>query len=196
MSRAESADRLIAAAIVLGVSQGLGAMSVQGIARRAGVSKALVLYHYADKATLLRAVHGQLEDSGAARLSAATTRLDAGDPLDVWRDLGRAEVRLGELALLAALSQDDAIRTSSVESREGSAGRRLTAAGSFAIALLSALDLSPRVEAHLLGALLVRQLEGLVIAHPATSGPMSQRRTAALDAELDAFALALLGLGS
>jgi AcrR family transcriptional regulator len=196
MSRADGADRLLSAAIALGVSHGLGAMSVQGIATAAGVSKALVLYHHSDKPTLLRAVHARLVAENTHRLRDATAGIVASDPLESWRALARAEVRSGELALLAALAQDDALRMQQSASRATPDEERTAAAGEFARAILSALAIPPRVGRHLLGALLVRQLDGLVIAHGRhAAGRDATHPDANLDAELDAFALALLGLG-
>ena len=52
------------------------------------------------------------------------------------------------------------------------------------------MQLESRVPAPLLGRLLVRHLDGLAVA--AAHGRLSD---AELDAELDTFALALLGLG-
>jgi AcrR family transcriptional regulator len=203
MSRTDGADRLIAAAIALGVVRGLGAMSVQGIATAAGVSKALVLYHHADKPTLLRAVHARLVAASTERLLAAGGRVLAADPLESWRTLARGEVRRGELALLAALRQDSTLRTVTDADHRANDAARVAAAGRFVQALLRALEITPRVDAPLFGAMLLRQLDGLVIAHlvaergalEGTSPPVDADLDADLDAELDAFALALLGLG-
>ena len=200
MSRADGANRLIAAAITLGVSRGLGAMSVQGIATAAGVSKALVLYHHADKPTLLRAVHARLVALSTERLLAAEARVLASDPLESWRALARGDVRLGELALLTALGQDSALRGAADTDRRAYDAERVAAAGRFVLALLRALEITPRVDAPLLGAMMLRQLDGIVTAHLFAAGGAPDAPTTArdadLDAELDAFALALLGLGA
>ena len=157
-----------------------------------------MLYHHADKPTLLRAVHARLTASSTARLVAAATRIAASDPLESWRALARAEVRSGELALLAALAQDQALRAAEGADRRASHRERTTAAGEFATTLLATLGIAPRVDTLLLGAMLLRQLDGMVIAHVGAEADAHGGATAAhdgtLDAEIDAFALALLGL--
>ncbi len=199
MSRADGAARLVDAAIALGVSRGLGAMSVQGIANAAGVSKALVLYHHADKPALLRAIRARLVGESTARLRAATERIDAADPLESWRALARAEVASGHLALLAALGQEDAVRTLDDTVRRTLDRERLSSSGDLARAILRALGVAPRVDRDLLGALLLRQLDGLVVGHLGRDtgvGRVDGGRGGDLDAEIDTFALALLGLGA
>src|SRR5687767_14793240 len=98
LSRADATDRITRAAITLGSAEGVGAMSLQAIARTAGVSKALVLYHFTGKAALLGAVAGTLGTSSESRLRAAAASTDA---LEAWRALVREETARGELALLS-----------------------------------------------------------------------------------------------
>lgn len=185
MSRADTASRLLDGAIQLGVAEGVGALSLQGIATTAGVSKALVLYHFGDKHALLTAVVERLGMQSVERLERATRGPDA---LQGWQAMMRAEAASGELALLASLSQEAELATSSAvpDARRVRESR----AGTLAEAMLRTLGLTPRVPAALLGRVLIRHMDGLAIA-TARGGTTPEE----LDAELDTFTLALFGLG-
>ncbi len=159
-------------------------MSLQAIARTAGVSKALLLYHYDGKAALLTAVVRTLGAASEVRLKRAATAADA---MEAWRALARDETVRGEVALLAALSGESEPDVATV--REVRAARE-AAAALLATAILGAVQLAPRVPAPLLGRLLLRQIDGAAVA-----GARDGTGAAGLDAELDAFALALLALG-
>lgn len=184
MSRAETAARLTRAAIALGTARGVGALSLQAIANEAGVSKALLLYHFAGKTALLDAMVAALGSAGAERLRAAGGRPDA---MAAWRALARDEVLAGEAALLAALGREAEVGPAPIA--EARAARH-AAAVTLAAAILAEVGLTPRVPPAFIGALLLRQLDGLAAAAPRGALP-----DAAFDAELDAFALALLAFG-
>jgi AcrR family transcriptional regulator len=185
MSRAETANRLLEGAIRLGVAQGVGALSLQGIATAAGVSKALVLYHFRDKPALLAAVVERLGTQSVERLERATRGPDA---LQGWRAMMRTEASSGVLALLAALSQEAELSSSPAapEARRAREDR----ATALAEGMLRTLGLTPRVPAPLLGRVLIRHMDGLVIA-TARGGSTPEE----IEAELDTFTLALFGLG-
>lgn len=170
----------------LGVRRGAGAMSLQGIATAAGVSKALVLYHFGDKRALLSAISTRLSTRAAARMDAAAAAPDA---MLAWRALVRTELTTSELALLAALAQEpDAHAADQVPATARS--RREDAATRLASAVMVTLGLEPRVPLPFLGRALVRHLDGLAVA--AAHEPFGAGE---LEAELDTFALALLGFG-
>lgn len=185
MPRVETADRLLSAALRLGVDQGVGALSLQGIANGAGVSKALVLYHYGDKPTLLSALVEHLGARSVERMRAAAR---AGDALVAWRALARTEAEAGELALLAGLAREGDVSGSGtlIEVRAA----REDGAATLGTAILRGVRLGPRVPVPFLGRLIVRHLDGLAVA--AGRGVFAADE---LEAELDTFALALLGLG-
>ncbi len=183
MSRAETGAQLLAAAAALGMAQGVGALTIQAIAGAAGVSKALVLYHFTDKATLLRALHGELASASAARLRAAAARPD---PLEAWRALVHDEAAAGALALLAAMGREAGIDAGTVAEAQET---REAAATVLATAILGGLDLRPRVAPVLLGRVVVRHVDGVAFRRRDVPD------AADLDAELDAFALAFLALG-
>jgi AcrR family transcriptional regulator len=186
MSRAETAERLIEAAIGLGVRQGVSAMSLQGIASVAGVSKALVLYHFGDKRALLAVVTERLATRAAGRMNAAAAAPDA---MLAWRALARAELGASELALLAGLAQEPdahAVGTVPVIARTA----REEAATRLVTAIMKVLALEARVPTPFLGRALLRHLDGLAVA-----SAHERLGTAELEAELDTFALALMGFG-
>ncbi len=185
MSRAETAERLVEAAIGLGVADGVGALGLQGIATRAGVSKALILYHFGDKPTLLSAVVSRVGTRSAERMNGAARAADA---LMGWRALARAETANGELALLAGLAHETDVAASPALPAVRAA--REESATQLGAAILRAVGLAPRVPVSFLGRVLVRHLDGLVIA--SSRGAIAGEE---FEAELDTFALALLGLG-
>jgi len=170
--------------MALGAAEGVGALSLQAIARAAGVSKALLLYHFAGKSAMLDAVAALLGAGSEARLRRAAELLDA---LDAWRRLVRDEATRGELALLTALSLEAELEAAPLRAMRES---RETAATALASAMLGGVQLTPRVPPALLGRLLLRHLDGV-----AAAATRDRVVSAALDDELDAFALALLALG-
>lgn len=173
---------LLVAATSLGVAEGVSALTVQGIATAAGVSKALVLYHFGDKATLLTALAERIAAQSCQAMRAAAA--DA-DPMAAWRALALDSTDSGQRALLAALLREPSVRARAVALTTD----REAAATDLAVAVLGALELRPRIAAGLLGRVLLRQLDGLAVS--AHEG----RAADATDAELDGFALALLALG-
>lgn len=183
MPRVDGADRFLAAATTLGVAGGVSALTVQGIAIEAGVSKALVLYHFDDKRALLRALAVRLAQDDSASLRAAS---EADDPFEAWVSLGREAEGAGCRALLSALLLEPAVaaRTSSIRAL------RQEAATALAVAMLSAANLKPRVSESLLGLMLLHQLDGSSTTEDANAEDQDARQ-----ASLDAFALGLLALG-
>jgi AcrR family transcriptional regulator len=184
VSRADAAGRITTAAVSLGVERGVGALTLQAIASSAGVSKALLLYHFGGKAALLSAVVAALGEASAMRLERA---LATGDAMVAWRALAQHEVECGELALLSALTLEAEVTAGPLLAARAA---REASAAALATEVLAGVGLVPRVPAPFLGRLVLRQLDGLVIA--ARRGGLS---ATSLEPELDTFALALLALG-
>ncbi len=182
MSRAESAPRILDAAVALGVAEGVGALALQGIAASAGVSKALVLYHFTEKDALLCAIAQHVSSQDVVRLRTAA---EAPDALDGWRATAGDAAARGARALLVSLVREAPVRSLAVSLWT----ERAAAAAELAHAMLRTAGLQARIATPLLGRLALHHLDG--IAAGATA-----RSAASLDADLDASALALLGLGA
>lgn len=184
MSRGDAAARLVDAAVALGTARGAAALSLQQVADAAGVSKALVLYHFTDKDALLRAVIAQLGALDAAALEAAS--MDA-DPLEAWRAAVRDVHGAARRVLLAALLRDPA----QSDATPAITATRHAAATRLGLAMLASAGLRPRIAASLVGHVVLQQLDGFAC----TAAARDAARDAAQEAVLDAMALALLGLG-
>lgn len=187
MSRAESGaaarTKILEAAAARGAAEGVGALSLQGIATAAGVSKPLVLYHFGDKDGVLRALGEALVAADVAELTRAVA---ATDVLEGWRALARDAEQAGRRALLAALQLEAALRDAAGDWHH----RRLAHATTLATAILRSAGLAPRHAPPLLGTMVLHQLDGL-----AASVAGAELAAAASDARQDVFALALLALG-
>lgn len=181
MSRADTAARIIAAAVTHGTARGVTALSLQGIAAAAGVSKALVLYHFAEKDALLSAIVEHLTERDVAVLDAAA---GASDALEAWRSAAGEARHRDARALLVGLLREAPLRAQAEEVT----ARRVAAATRLATAMLRHAGLRPRIAAPLVGRVLLDQLDGVAVTAVARSAE-------ALDAEVDALALAILGLG-
>ena len=179
MSRAEGAPRLLDAAIALGVEGGVSALTVQGIADAAGVSKALVLYHFGDKRAVFTALARRLADADAAAMQEASAQED---PIEAWRALGSDAGLAKRRALLGALVQELPVRRGAT----ALLATRRAGATALAAAMLESAGLRPRIAPEIIGTIALQQLDGLAVS----SVPTNES-----EATLDAFALALLSLG-
>jgi AcrR family transcriptional regulator len=173
---------MIDAAIALGTREGVGALTLQGVATASGVSKALVLYHHDDKDALLLAVARRLAEKDAAALAQAAAGHEV---LEAWRQVSGEEEQRAERALLITLLQEAALRAAAPTLLN----LRVQAGSSLATAMLAEAGLRPRIASSLLGRLLVQHLDGIAVS-------ARGRSAMALEAELDTAALALLGLGA
>lgn len=85
-------EALVAAAVELVEEQGLEAVSVRAVARRAGVSPGAPFRHFATKTALMTAVAEQAIERLAAAVEAEVATLGPADPLAMLRAMGRAYV--------------------------------------------------------------------------------------------------------
>lgn len=181
MSRAETGPRILAAAHSLGAAEGVTALTLQGVATAAGVSKALVLYHFGGKDQLLTALAERLVGADVHAVDAAAA---AADPLEGWRQVASDAALRASRALLVSLLQEAALRPRAA----AFTAERVEAATRLATAMLRAAELRPRIAAPLLGQVLLHQLDGVAVTRAAADAVSTE-------AALDAAALAVLGLG-
>jgi AcrR family transcriptional regulator len=162
-SRQPATRRILDAARSLVARGGAAQVSMGDVAASAGVSKALVHYHFHDKDTLLRAM---VEDVGRDVLSreretmARRTDVHALDAYWAWLS---AELARGDVRILASLAEYDSepVRAAS---RDVAAARRALVA-EHAAAVFARLGLTPRIPPELIGNTLLAFLDGLAVAH-------------------------------
>ncbi len=176
--------RIVDAVVHCLIRDGVPETSMAAIAAEAGVSKALLHYHYADRGGLLADVATQLGGRLVSRERAAMDDAHGSAAVDVlWRwlddELARGELRaMLELGLL----QQPAVRAASdavMRSRHHAAARTVEQ-------LFAGLGLVPRLPPALLGDASLAFADGLAVGG----------REAVLDprAAFDVFWLALLSL--
>jgi AcrR family transcriptional regulator len=181
--------RIVDAAIRRLVRDGVAGASMAAIATEAGVSKALLHYHYADRARLMAEVATQLGRRIVERERSAMDDAQGSGAVDaLWRWL-EGELAQGELRALLelALQREPELRaaTSAV------ARAREHAAAETVERLFSGLGLAPRMPAPLLGGASIAFIDGLAVGELAVgaSAPVRDPRVS-----FDLFWLALLSL--
>ena len=184
-------QRILDAAARQIASSGASALALSDVARVAGVSKALIHYHFRDKETLLsRLVHHLAEGLVARERAALASYEHQHSPLAVdalWQWL-EAELRRGDIRVLLEL---DTYREAAVQSaaREAASVRRMAATDTVD-RLFAILELRPRVDPTLLGSVVVAFVDGLAL----DAGLSSEIDTAAARVAFDVFWLAMLSL--
>jgi AcrR family transcriptional regulator len=163
------------------------------IARDAGVSKALIHYHFVDKETLLARLIDHLARGMVAREREALRRFEhehnplAVDALWAWLE---GELERGSINVLLEL---DAYRGPAVQAAaRAAAAARETAAQETIQRLFSILELRPRIEPALLAAVHVAFVDGLAIRKGLASG--EERVSTPPRVAFDVFWLAMLSL--
>ena len=158
-TRGNAPERILAAAAECAGQLGAAQVSLQTVAGAAGVSKALIHYHFRDRDALLAQLADWLtvalvtgEDAVLAD-AAATDGLDA-----LWAWLGQ-ELATGRIRALVDLGQERgaAVRAAVRRSREA---RRAQATRTIE-RLFGALSLTPRLPAPLLADVTVAFVDGL-----------------------------------
>ena len=177
--------RIVEAGVRCIAREGVGGASMAAIALEAGVSKALLHYHYHDRSTLLAEIVDRIGMRTIERERAAIDESGGMGGLDaVWRWL-EGELHQGELAALAelALLREGPVRRAT---RAAASDRRRSAARTIE-RLFTELDLTPRVPAPLMADAAVAFIDGLAL--DVANGSAREPRVS-----YDIFWLALLGL--
>ena len=165
--------------------EGVAGASMAAIAVEAGVSKALLHYHYHDRSRLLAEIVERIGMRTIERERIAIDESDRMGGLDaLWQWL-EGELHRGELAALAelALAREAPVRRAT---RAAATERRRSAARTIE-RLFTELDLTPRVPAPLMADAAVAFIDGLAL--DVANGSAREPRVS-----YDIFWLALLGL--
>jgi AcrR family transcriptional regulator len=184
-SPADARARIVEAGIRCIAREGVSGASMAAIALEAGVSKALLHYHYHDRATLLAEI---VERIGARTVERERSAIDESDGMGgldaLWHWL-EGELRRGELAALAelALVREGPVR----QATRGTASDRRRSAAHTIERLFAELELTPRVPAPLMADAAVAFIDGLAL--DVANGSTREARVSH-----DIFWLALLGL--
>jgi AcrR family transcriptional regulator len=182
---ADARARIVDAGARCIAREGVAGASMAAIALEAGVSKALLHYHYRDRAALLVEIVERIGSRLIGRERAAVDRVDAVSGLDaLWAWL-EEELRRGELASVAALAlvRDGPVRDASrvvADHRRRSATRTVER-------MFAQLELTPRLPAALMADASVAFTDGLALDVASGSGRDPR-------VSFDIFWLGLLGL--
>lgn len=182
--RASSDDRILHAARRLVQRGGAAAVTMGDVAAEAGVSKALVLYHFRDKDSLLAALVDDVGEAVLARARASHVGT-AGRPLDAHWDWLHRELVEGDLRALVSLADCDSTAARTASRRVAEERRRLAAADLDVI--FARLGLATRVPAGLMAETVLAFADGLACRH--ALGAIANPRGA-----FDVLWLALLAL--
>jgi len=184
-ARGAAAGRILEATSACIVQKGAADVSLQDVAEAAGVSKALIHYHFHDKGELLARLVEWLRAGLVARQATALTDVSGSAALDaLWQWLSD-ELDRGDLRALLDLSlvQGDAVQLAV----RATATARREAAATVTVQLCSALGLRPRVPAALIADAFVAFVDGLALDR--VIAPERNTRVS-----FDVFWLAMLGL--
>jgi AcrR family transcriptional regulator len=163
-AKSSATERILEAAARQIVRGGTSALALSDIARDAGVSKALIHYHFQDKETLLARLVDHLATGLVAREREALAPYERQhNPLAVdavWQWL-EGELRRGDIRVLVELNT---YREPSVQLAVRSAAtRRREAARQTVEQLFAILELRPRIEPTLLARVLLAFVDGLAL---------------------------------
>jgi AcrR family transcriptional regulator len=176
--------RIVDAAIQALVRDGATNASMSVIAAAGGVSKALLHYHYADRAHLLAEAATELGRRIVGRERGAIDVARGSGAVDAHWEWLAGELAQGELRALLELGvqKEDEVRNAA----EAAAAARARAATQTVTHLFGALGLTPRMPPALLAGAVLAFIDGLAIGTPM---PARDPR-----ASFDLFWLALLSL--
>ena len=160
-ARGNAADRILAAAAECAGMLGVAQVSMQAVADAAGVSKALIHYHFRDRDELLARLADWLAGALVHGEGLALVDTDATSQLDALWFWLEAELSSGRLRALVDLGQErgapvrDAVRRSR-ELRRAQATQTLQR-------LFDGLSLHPRLPVPLVGDVWVALADGLAV---------------------------------
>jgi len=155
--------RILGAARSLVGHGGAAEISMGDVAASAGVSKALVHYHFHDKDSLLQAL---VEDVGFAvlhRVREAMRSESDHHALDAYWAWLADELRIGDLRILISLAEYDSDRVRAASRRVAEQRRELAA--EHVELVFSRLGLNPRVPAALVADTVLAFVDGLAVTH-------------------------------
>lgn len=160
-TRGAASGRILEATSACIVQKGAADVSLQDVAEAAGVSKALIHYHFHDKGELLARLVEWLRAGLVARQETALTDVSGSAALDaLWQwladELERGDLRaLLDLSLVQGEAVQAAVRITAADRRDAATG--------VITALFKALGLTPRVPAPLIGNAFVAFVDGLAL---------------------------------
>jgi AcrR family transcriptional regulator len=159
--RGNAAERILAAAAECVPALGAAGVSLQAVADQAGVSKALIHYHFKDRDALLARLVDWLTLDMLEREEAALADARATTALDTLWQLLDADLRSGRLRALVELGHErgELVREAARRSRD--ARRQQTALS--AERIFAALALRPRVPAALIADVTLAFVDGLAV---------------------------------
>ena len=160
-TRGAAAGRILEATSACIVQKGAADVSLQDVAEAAGVSKALIHYHFHDKGELLARLVEWLRVGLVARQEQALTGVPASASLDaLWQWLSD-ELERGDLRALLDLTlvQGEAVQAAV----RATASARREAAAIVTTALFDALGLRSRVPVALIADAFVAFVDGLAL---------------------------------
>jgi AcrR family transcriptional regulator len=184
-SRGAAAGRILEATCACIIQRGAADVSLQDVAEAAGVSKALIHYHFHDKGELLARLVEWLRAGLVARQTAALSGVSAHAALDaLWQWLSE-ELERGDLRALLDLTlvQGDAVQAAV----RVTASERRAAANVVTAELFDALGLQLRVPVPLIADAFVAFVDGLALDRV-----VAPERNARIS--FDVFWLAMLSL--
>ncbi|MHB1861477.1 MAG: TetR/AcrR family transcriptional regulator [Gemmatimonadaceae bacterium] len=142
---------------------GWGAVSLGRVAAQAGVSKALIHYHFRDKQQLLCAVAVEctrrIEDRGMA----VTGAPPSGDPLAAFWNWLQEELKQGDVSALLQLARAEDIQVQERATTGLAECRTLVRA--LVAQVLGALEARPGIPVPLLADVMATLVEGLAAQH-------------------------------
>jgi AcrR family transcriptional regulator len=161
--KAPATRRILAAARTLLARGGTAEISMGDVAAAAGVSKALVHYHFRDKDSLLTALVDDVGFATLKRAQDAVHRAGDGHALDeLWAWLNE-ELQVGDVRVLLSLGEYDSHRVRAACRRVAAQRRDLMA--EHATQVFDRLGLRLRVPAELVADTIVAFIDGLAVAH-------------------------------